>query len=550
MTASRYPAVETLLLFKAAARDEPYVYTEKGQRQSTLYKAHIEKARQMGRRPLQPGHFGNVVRDPRYQAASDRHGPLEGFATTSGAVLGAAAGAVGGIAGSHFLKMPIEATMFAPSAGAIAGAMAGRALSGAPGHMRKEWGVAVERNRPGAGGGPRVPHVDPRPFLKSDRPIDKDYGQYVMDEDHPVDRQHYGRAVADDEYVQRSEMIGGQEGKNRATMGHAAAIGAATGIYGGLAAATHLPGAAGAALGVGLPLAGLVAGRMAGKSMSIETGDRDAELRAAIARTAKAAAIPEDERDRPMELISGGAISGIGASVATGEDVKKNLTGRETFHHGTSVEGKKNIMEHGIQSKYTGEAGSVTEVMKHNPMTRGSFEAAKTKVYTSPSKPFAMQYAYQNRLAEAKPGTSRAGLVQKAETEMVADMPRLALHGAVGQLPKDIDDRMVRVSIPKWKPEWKGRETSNPEFDAMFGADSAQAKNLGRGTFEGDIGPENVVGSRHYKKLDFNEVKSFAKAHPERIAKGLGIAALGGAAVAFGAHRMYNAIKQDEPKAV
>jgi len=290
MAAPVHPAVAALSrLEKQSARDQPYVYHENGKRQSELYQAHVDKARSMRRRPLGSGHVANIMRDPRYQVTSEKHGPSEGRFTVGGAALGAAATTAGALAlgRTPLRSIQVEALLVAPTMGALAGAAAGRALSGAPSKMRGEWATAVDRNRPGTDGRPRVPHVDPRPYLKSDKPIEREYGQYMMGEEAPVDRQHFGRAIGDDAYIHRIEEIGGVEGKNRAAMGHATAIGAAAGTYAGLAAAFK-GGPAGAALGVGLPIAGMLAGHMAGKAMGQDAGSRDAELRAAIARTSKA----------------------------------------------------------------------------------------------------------------------------------------------------------------------------------------------------------------------------------------------------------------------
>ena len=265
-----------------------------------------------------------------------------------------------------------------------------------------------------------------------------------------------------------------------------------------------------------------------------------------------------DEKDVLLGLGAGAA----GTAALTHPSLKKNITGRETFYHGTSPDYVPNIQQQGIVP--SASRGSTDILEKVNP--RAAAES-RNMAFVTPNKTLARQYAEKGKSVKKTMDYMRAnGKTITPDTS--------ALLNSQWQQAYSIDPKMqmavqnptnnagiLEVSLPSWKEDIAAKIKQNPEVAMgkekftqnmrMRGANPISANNIynlfnkSKG-IEGGVSPEFIKNSPKYKGLGFKELGQYIKAKPGQFAKGLGLGALGVAGLGYGANKLYNAFNQNQ----
>lgn len=279
---------------------------------------------------------------------------------------------------------------------------------------------------------------------------------------------------------------------------------------------------------------------------------------------------PKKKDDEPNRFgqVSLGAAGVIGGARLAGS-AKADLTGRETFYHGTNPVAKLKIQHTGLQAKYTAQPGTATAEL-HGHGQGDAAEKSKGLVFTTKNRDYAEGMAFRGKARMMDPKRPRRA--ERALRGHPADLGEAANHlfrQVFDQADPRVADSVVEMEIPTWKKEWKAKMTDNPEYDEdvrraktiyskfltggpIRGAADSVAEHVRQsmnyGTFKGDVGPEHVVGSRKFKPLDLDEFTEYASKHPGRIGRGLGTVAVGLGAMALGAKGIHGALAPDEDK--
>lgn len=220
---------------------------------------------------------------------------------------------------------------------------------------------------------------------------------------------------------------------------------------------------------------------------------------------------------------------GGGGYLAKHQYDRGNITGRERVYHNTETKNVKSILEEGIQSRHASDPKNLTNTVV-------SDVAASEKeglTYLSRSK----------RVADGV-GTARS-------TNRVA-----------------ASNSTLKGRVPLWKmqivenPELRGAKNGNEfarlllkkqnmNYDELSPLLKGIADMQGNAGYKG-LGPKNTIPvkgdidakfltkSKKYEKAGLKEVTEFAKANKGRFAKGVGLAALGIGAAAYGASTLFN----------
>lgn len=272
----------------------------------------------------------------------------------------------------------------------------------------------------------------------------------------------------------------------------------------------------------------------------------------------------EDSKESPLNK----GEAALGASLLFHPSTKKNITGRETFYHGTAPQHAEKIKQEGIiPSKMKGST-DILEV--------GNPEAATTSrnmSFVTPNKALARQYAVKSKDVTSKLEqlTRETG---KAPTTL--DSAREHLYwqqNAVLDPSKQLEfadplnnKGILEINMPTWKADIASKIKQNPEtamgFDKFYSNMKNQSpltprfisKNLyklldsAKGV-EGGVSTDFIKGSPNYKKLNLKELGSYVKARPGGFAKGVGALGLGAGLLGHGVYNIYNQDKTAEEKA-
>lgn len=247
---------------------------------------------------------------------------------------------------------------------------------------------------------------------------------------------------------------------------------------------------------------------------------------------------------------SGGAALGVGALAGgayAASKAKPLVTGRTTLYHGTSPDGKAQILREGLKpANVSGRKGG-TDLTVNSVRNK-----AKELTYLTPDHGQARGYAGQ---AEFLHG---GGSLQDQFGRMKA--------WTKGQF-NPFQGGVVEAEMPMWRNDVSSRLRPNPEtmgsYEAFRNEHSKLTKKdrLGLGrtadlidapvksmydelekakVFDGAIEPKYFRGSDKFQKLTLDELKEYAMTHPGRFAAGVGLGAAGVGAAGYGAKRLYD----------
>lgn len=257
---------------------------------------------------------------------------------------------------------------------------------------------------------------------------------------------------------------------------------------------------------------------------------------------------------------------GIGASLLAHPSTKKNITGRETFYHGTAPQYAEKIKQEGIIPSKVRGSTDILEAL--NPETAN---ASRNMAFVTPDKTMARHYAVKSRDVSQRLN-NLAVEKGRAVTPLESTREHLNWQNVEALDPKvqmDIanpfnNKGIVEMSMPTWKEEIASKIRQNPEtamgFDKFHANIKAQApvtppkfvlKNIynqldaAKGV-EGGVGTEFIKGSPNYKRLGLKELGSYIKNKPKPFAKGVGAIGLGAGLAGHGLYSMLNKEKTAE----
>lgn len=267
------------------------------------------------------------------------------------------------------------------------------------------------------------------------------------------------------------------------------------------------------------------------------------------------------DNDDNSSLVGTGEL-GMGASLLAHPTTKKNLTGRETFYHGTAPHYAENIKREGIiPSKMKGSTDILETV---NPEAAN---ASRNMSFVTPDKTMARQYAVKSKDVSSKL-EQLARDTGKAPTPL--DSAREHLHWQQNsildpakqlEIANPINNKgILEISMPTWKDEIAYKIKQNPEtsmgFDKFYSNTKKQSpitprfviKNIynaldsAKGV-EGGVPTEFIKGAPNYKRLGLKELGSYIKNRPGSFTKGVGAFGLG---AGLAGHGLYNILKKEK----
>lgn len=270
---------------------------------------------------------------------------------------------------------------------------------------------------------------------------------------------------------------------------------------------------------------------------------------------------PEVDHYRRNQALLGGAALAGGAYA--GSKARPMITGRTRLYHGTTPENVGRIQQEGLKPSSIAGEKSITNILPND--IRG---AAQELGYMTPGHLGARNYAAQ--------------AVSIAE----GHDPLQALSTRAKALVNPIHPGVVSADVPLWHPDVAPILRPNPEARGSLEnfrrvayetaeAQRGQMRDLGlpipnirvdnpvaqattRATYNhfdqskaflGGLDAKYFHGSPHYQGVSLKEIGQYARQHPGRFAGGLGLAAAGTAAGAYGAKKLYDAWRgrREEP---
>lgn len=256
----------------------------------------------------------------------------------------------------------------------------------------------------------------------------------------------------------------------------------------------------------------------------------------------------KDARERGNRVVGSALVAGAGAG-AIDASVSR-ITGRETFYHGTNKANAAKILKDGIKRNVGGGIGDGI---------LDKVQSARNHTYVTPNPMQARMYAQQSEALEVFRKRHPKLSPQEVTKKFIRSIERSAAAKVNG-------GEVLKLSLPTWKKEISSMRVPNPE---LYGAknykellpklqkmsnpiQAAQINNLtarvwwntyNTPTFKGDIGPQYIKGSKSYQKLTLKEMGQYIKARPGRFSAGVGYAAVGAAALGYGAYSAWQNMK-------
>jgi len=241
--------------------------------------------------------------------------------------------------------------------------------------------------------------------------------------------------------------------------------------------------------------------------------------------------IAKEVNKKKTSYVPEAVTSGLGASVISKQYHDGNLTGRETFYHGTSKETAEKIKKEGIVPG--GSKGIVDEFEKFRPGFKNKNEGlsfmTKTKVQA---------HAYAGQAEDIKNGKfSMWNKDKRGIKTMFTSAP-------LDSLGIKKDKGVIKFDVPTWKKELQENRVVNPEVHISMS--NAEKKEYAQNTFthKGTIPPKFARGSEHYEKNTISEIKDFIKHDPKRFTKGVILSGLGATAIGLAARSALKKRKQ------
>lgn len=228
------------------------------------------------------------------------------------------------------------------------------------------------------------------------------------------------------------------------------------------------------------------------------------------------------------ELAFGAGVVGTGVHQIQRAHRSGSLTGRETVYHTTKAKNVKSIKAKGLQHIFSTDPSNITNMaLQDVPM-----DLKKGKVYMARSKTMGRIMRPQGRLVGTPLETLklRIPLADVARHETVN--PELRGATSKGQFRQ----RAFRA-IYRNRPDWASTmDDSGPIIKNLTyrsgGIGYSLYSKKSTLTYQGNVGPENVVGSAKYKATTLQDIFSHVKTRPGMFAKGVARTALGAALVA------------------
>jgi hypothetical protein len=249
-------------------------------------------------------------------------------------------------------------------------------------------------------------------------------------------------------------------------------------------------------------------------------------------------------------LLHGGA--GYGGVKAL-QAAKPLATGRERLYHGTHEGAAPLIREKGLRPRSEIGGHGITDILPESVREQG-----KKLVYMTPNKMEARSYAMQ------------ADAIQRAGGEVGIARLNMAMNPAaqMGMLNPLNNKGIVKADVPTWKLRQQGRLHANPELEGLsrkawvdklmsaprglfqappnrFAAGQAYKSLEKARVIEGGVGAEHMVGNSKFQRLGLRELGEYARAHPGRMAGGLGLGALGVGALGYAASGLRSKRKKE-----
>lgn len=256
---------------------------------------------------------------------------------------------------------------------------------------------------------------------------------------------------------------------------------------------------------------------------------------------------------------------GIGASLLAHPSTKKNITGRETFYHGTAPQYAENIKREGIiPSKMKGSTDMLETV---NPEAAN---ASRNMSFVTPDKTLARQYAVKSKdvsskLEQITRETGKAPTPLDSAREHLYWQQNSILDPAKQlEIANPLNNKgILEISMPTWKGEIASKIKQNPEtamgFDRFYSNIKKQSpitprfaiKNIYNALdsakgIEGGVPTEFIKGAPNYKRLGLKELGSYIKNKPGSFTKGVGALGLGAGLAGHGLYSMLNKEKTAE----
>ena len=211
---------------------------------------------------------------------------------------------------------------------------------------------------------------------------------------------------------------------------------------------------------------------------------------------------------------------------------RDKITGRTTLYHGTSTAGAEKIKKEGLRpSKSTGVTGISDAILSGKTLdtTKNSTFLTRDRGLFTPGG--ARSYAGQAEYLSRNPGVDVSG--DEGGMKRSAGTIRHAYDGG----------KVIKYKVPLWKKDIAARIIDNPEH-APFNPLAEYVLQKRTNVFSGDAPDQYRVGSNSYKKYSLGEFKEYAKGNKGKIAKGAGLALLGGGLIAGGVYNAIGGIKE------
>jgi hypothetical protein len=267
----------------------------------------------------------------------------------------------------------------------------------------------------------------------------------------------------------------------------------------------------------------------------------------------------EDSKESPLNK----GEAALGASLLFHPSTKKNITGRETFYHGTAPQHAEKIKQEGIiPSKMKGST-DILEV--GNPEAATS---SRNMSFVTPNKAFARQYAVKSKdvtseLEQLTRETGKAPTTLDSAREHLYWQQNAALDPSKQlEFANPLNNKgILEINMPTWKADIASKIKQNPEtamgFDRFYSNIKKQSpikpprfviKNIYNALdsakgIEGGVPTEFIKGAPNYKRLGLKELGSYIKNKPGSFTKGVGALGLG---AGLAGHGLYNLLKKEK----
>jgi hypothetical protein len=257
-------------------------------------------------------------------------------------------------------------------------------------------------------------------------------------------------------------------------------------------------------------------------------------------------AFKQEHKDKLL----GTGLLGAGALTLSHSALKKNLTGRETFYHGTDPQNVPAIKQEGIRP--SAKPGSSTILETINPEAGIK---SKDLAFITTNKADARSYAIKQQ---------DINNIIKKQKQFGLDLNPMDIMNVNSVFHEDLSKRnpknpfnnsgIIKAEMPTWKKEISDLLLQNPETEKGFVPGLGTKKefdtlNQAKG-IKGGLSPEFIKGSPKYKGLGLSELGQYIKAKPGSFTKGLGLGALGLGGVGFGAKKLYDHYSKEASLAV